>query len=312
MSHHLRQAAAKGDVAKVHAHLLGGADVNAPHAFNGRTALTEAAIAGHTEVARLLLDHGADIDWRDRTVGLTPLGWASNCGHPALVELFLKRGADKNLPSNEFSISPLMWAAGEGNEAIVRLLLAGGANVNASASDGRTALSFARNNGHSHIAKLLTDAGGAEMAIPKPAKIAWPKVDESGDTCDHSTPEAVLRGFICAMNKWEAYAAILGMLPANRQNLLESMQAVIDRFCTMKKRPFGRAGSYQIPPEYDPNDEHLIEVNAVSRTRVELTTRCERPNEHEYLYVVMKKKDGWRLDSKLTRLIGGKWMKWTL
>jgi uncharacterized protein len=316
MSHQLRQAAAKGDLAKVQACLARHDDVNAPHGYSGRTALTEAAIAGHLDVARLLLDHGAEIHWRDRAVGMTPLGWASDCGHPALVELFLQRGADPNRASDEFLISPLMWAAGKGHEAIVRMLLDAGANVGAAASDGRTALTFAKTQKRDEIVKLLISAGGKENVPVQPAKMAWPAVDETGRSCEHSTPEAVLRGFTFAMNRWERYVAKLdgSKKPekVKRKELLDSMQAIFDLFCTAKKRPYGRLGSYRTPPEYDPKDESLIAVNMVSAARAELTTRCDKPHQHEYLYVVLKKKGRWLLDNKKTRLIGGKWMQWFL
>ena len=65
MSQFLLKAAEKGDAKKVKDYLDAGVDVNWRHKHNGRTALIEAAINGHEEVARLLLDRGADLNCQD-------------------------------------------------------------------------------------------------------------------------------------------------------------------------------------------------------------------------------------------------------
>ena len=49
----------------------------------------------------------------------------------------------------------LLWAALAGREAIVDLLLAKNADIEATSNDGRTALSYAAENGHEGVVKLL-------------------------------------------------------------------------------------------------------------------------------------------------------------
>jgi ankyrin repeat protein len=50
------------------------------------TPLHQAALAGHSEVARLLVERGARRDIRDTTFQGTPAGWARHGGHAGLGE----------------------------------------------------------------------------------------------------------------------------------------------------------------------------------------------------------------------------------
>src|SRR5688500_12809613 len=80
MSHLLLKAASAGDVGKVTRLLDRGVDVNyhsKDKQATGRTALIEAAIEGHLDVVRLLVERGALLNWQDRAVGFTALGWAA-------------------------------------------------------------------------------------------------------------------------------------------------------------------------------------------------------------------------------------------
>lgn len=180
MSQQLRAAAAKGDLAKVRAHLAKDVHVNAPHNYSGRTALIEAVFGGHLDVARLLLESGADINWRDAGTGFTPLGWAANEANLPLVRrLFIEHGANLEL-GNESGLTPMMVAAGGGHLLVVQALLYAGANVNTPANDGRTALSFARARKHTEVVAVLLDSGGEETPLAEPVAIPWPVVDETG------------------------------------------------------------------------------------------------------------------------------------
>jgi len=322
MSHLLLKAASTGDVTKVKGLLDGGADINyysKDKQGTGRTALIEAAIQGHLDVIRLLVERGANLEWQDRAVGFTPLGWAANQGHESIVVALLQAGADPNVATPKFLHTPLIAAAQHGSLLIVKLLIAAGANVNATAFDGRTALSIALDKKHNDIVTLMAGIGAAGISpLPPPVPIPWPVVDETTDFCDFSAPEKVLRGFILAMNRWEARAHELGEAAKRAsatatQQIMVEMQQVFDTYCTPIARPYGRLGSYSIPPEYQPT-ESLIAINHVNPRRAELITRGRNgTRETEYLYVVLKKKGRWLIDSKKYRFPGIKtWDKWIL
>ena len=311
-----------GDVIKVRGLLDGGVDINyhsKDKQATGRTALTEAAIQGQLDVVRLLLERGANLNWQDRAVGFTPLGWAANQGHESIVRALLEAGADPNLATPEFLRTPLMAAAQRGSLPIVKVLIAAGANVNAPTCDGRTALSIAQEKKHDDVVTLLAGIGAAGTSpLPTPVPIPWPVVDETTEFCDFSAPEKVLRGFILAMNRWETRAhefdkAAKRASATTNQQILQEMQQVFGTYCTPIARPYGRNGSYSIPPEYEPA-ESLIEINLVNPRRAELITRGRHGTiETENLYVALKKKGRWLIDSKKYRFPGGTtWNKWTL
>jgi len=82
-----------GDAAGVTAAIAAGADPEAPDPEFRVPPLALAALVGHVDVARRLLDAGADADGVGPD-GRTPLHAAAFAGRPALAELLLDRGAD--------------------------------------------------------------------------------------------------------------------------------------------------------------------------------------------------------------------------
>ena len=64
---------------------------------DGKTPLHVAALTGHSEAARFLLEHGADVNARDAE-GRTPLYWARwSAGEEALAMLRASRGDGVNV-----------------------------------------------------------------------------------------------------------------------------------------------------------------------------------------------------------------------
>lgn len=88
------------------------------------TALMEAAMEGHVEVARLLLDHGANVNIPQDSFE-SPLTLAACGGHTELVTLLIGYEADIEEVNDE-GYTPLMEAAREGHEDTVAALLAAG------------------------------------------------------------------------------------------------------------------------------------------------------------------------------------------
>lgn len=81
-----------------------------------------AAVQGHTEVARCLLDFGAALDGTEWEMGRTALYMAAGRGHVSFVDLLLSRGANPSL-RRAGGRTPLGIAAYNGHTEVVRLLL---------------------------------------------------------------------------------------------------------------------------------------------------------------------------------------------
>ncbi|MCZ3378874.1 ankyrin repeat domain-containing protein [Rhizobium sp. AG207R] len=82
----LHEAAGENDLRAVGLMLALDFDVNA---MTSRTPLHEAALHGHMEMAKLLIEHGADTTVRDPNFHAPPIGWAEYNGKDEMVE-FLK------------------------------------------------------------------------------------------------------------------------------------------------------------------------------------------------------------------------------
>ena len=149
----------------------------------GMTPLIWAAAYGHEEVVRLLLrKQHIQPDQQDCYNGRTALSWAAGNGHEGVVRLFLGlqfvnpgsigrwwgkaarvmgllfggRYVDPN-SSSRYGRTPLSWAAENGHEGIVKLLL-GRKDVDPDTPDtmyGQTPLSRAAERGHEGIVSLL-------------------------------------------------------------------------------------------------------------------------------------------------------------
>ena len=127
--------------------------------------------------------------------------------------------------------------------------------------------------------------------------------------CDYDNPESVVMAFITAMNAWEKESFRLhreargSADPASYHSMvLEEMQDIFAKYCTLKERPYGRHGSFQNPPEYDPQSEKIIgsgidpEPGKQGRAFVE-TEREAILGGGVYKYVLYKKSGRWLIDN---------------
>jgi ankyrin repeat protein len=157
--------AAREGHADIAAILIGkGAEINARHEAWGTTPLHTAAIHGHADVVKLLIDardHGAHINARAR-YGHTPLQYATFQGHTDVVELLLARGADIET-GDDWNCTPLHAAVRGNHPEIVKLLLDRGANVEARLKGqrrgGERPLHRAVRDNRIEVVKLLLKAG---------------------------------------------------------------------------------------------------------------------------------------------------------
>lgn len=113
----------------------------------------------------------------------------------------------------------------------------------------------------------------------------------------------MVKGFIAAMHQWEKECNRIQKAhpnsPVTRLGL-EAMQTVFDEFCTAKAkdRKYGRFGSFSTPPEYNPRTQKVVEVRPRTSRRVDVDTQEARGFKRLLTYVVLKKLDGWRIDSR--------------
>jgi ankyrin repeat protein len=149
-----RDAALKGEIKTVREAIEQKVELDAADA-EGRTALQLASYDGHTDVVRTLLDCNSVIDHRDG-VGRTALMYAASGSNHETVRVLLEAGADPNIRDKVEQFTALMFAAAEGQLEVVQTLLDHGADVTLSDVDGDTALDFASQNGHSDVARLLS------------------------------------------------------------------------------------------------------------------------------------------------------------
>jgi ankyrin repeat protein len=160
----IHDAAQYGDLAKVkallkdHPHLVFSKD------NFGMTPLHLAALAGHRDVAVLLLANKAEVHTKVSAKvdgGMTPLHLAAINGHRDVAVLLLANKAEVDAKDND-GLTPLHRAAEMGHSDVAAVLLANKADVNAKDGSGRTPLYFAATNGYKDIAALLRQHGGHE------------------------------------------------------------------------------------------------------------------------------------------------------
>jgi len=122
--------------------------------------LMMAALKGHLELARRLIDRGADVN----KTGWAPLHYAATNGHLAIMELLLEHHAyiDAESPNGT---TPLMMAAHYGSTAGVRLLLEAGADPQLKNQLGLSAVDFAHRANRADAAELI--AQSVRRAQPK-------------------------------------------------------------------------------------------------------------------------------------------------
>jgi ankyrin repeat protein len=92
-----------------------------------KTALQRAAIAGHKDIAALLIDHGARVDYKDGS-GFTSLHYAIEEDNTEVVELLIEKGAAVNAKNNA-GRTPLDMAVIGRHKEIAQLLVDKGAKL---------------------------------------------------------------------------------------------------------------------------------------------------------------------------------------
>jgi len=148
----IHNAASSNNFSKVKELLEKGADVNEKDG-RGRTALLLAAVAGHKDVAELLISHGADVNLSN-DYGWTPLHFAASRGHEDVAKIIIDNKAEINIKDSNGE-TPLHWALRDNQSVICELLIAGGAGVTIKDNYGKTPVQMAVENGYMRIVELM-------------------------------------------------------------------------------------------------------------------------------------------------------------
>ena len=187
----LHEAAGENDLRAVRLMLALDFDVNA---MTSRTPLHEAALHGHMEMAKLLIEHGADTTVRDPNFHAPAIGWAEYNGKEEMVEflkahpldifaaaafgqidqlttILNKHPEQVNVRFGDFRphgqstdrdwMTPLGFAIVNRCGEAVRFLLAHGADRSVRDASGRSYRDLAQETGDESIISLLRQPGAA-------------------------------------------------------------------------------------------------------------------------------------------------------
>jgi len=147
------------DFKKIRILVGAGADVNAEIAKDGTVPLLVAASLGYLDIVSLLVrDDDIMIDKAGTNNGLTALHLAAMNGHPEVLRVLINYGADVDKTENNHGATALHFAAYGGHKKSVSLLIEADAQVNIKDASGSTAIDHAEQESHKSIVKQLQAA----------------------------------------------------------------------------------------------------------------------------------------------------------
>ena len=123
----------------------------------GDSPIMAATMQGHADAVRRLLAAGADV----HNKGWNALHYAAYSGHTEIARLLIEHMADLDAraPNGQ---TPLMLAASAGYLDVVKLLVDNDADMDLEDADGHTAINLAERNGHADVVDYLRSEGASE------------------------------------------------------------------------------------------------------------------------------------------------------
>eukprot|EP00931_Biecheleriopsis_adriatica_P054841 TRINITY_DN32310_c0_g1_i1.p1 TRINITY_DN32310_c0_g1~~TRINITY_DN32310_c0_g1_i1.p1 ORF type:complete len:1005 (-),score=233.26 TRINITY_DN32310_c0_g1_i1:183-3197(-) len=149
-----------GDVEEIERLLAAGlVDVSGSESRSsaGETPLFTAAIHGHVEVVKLLLDEKADPNMPKSTDGMTPAAAACAEGQYQILDMLLEAQADPNLASQE-GATPLLMATQENHTKLMERLLVARADPNGAINADVTPAFIAADQNFEDALEILLEA----------------------------------------------------------------------------------------------------------------------------------------------------------
>jgi len=126
---------------------------------SGTMPLHYAAMEGHFDVVKYLVEHGAEADSPEDAYGSTPLDYARKYNHAGIVSYLLEKGAHDGKSGGPRQNLPIHTAAKEGDLSEVKRQLDNGADIESKGERGCTPLRFAVENNHVGIVEYLLSRG---------------------------------------------------------------------------------------------------------------------------------------------------------
>jgi len=133
--------------------------------------------------------------------------------------------------------------------------------------------------------------------------------------CDFNDPASVVEAYIVSMNRWEieSWKAMRSVKesddPSSYQDEVKRKEKeIFEYFCTKKERKYGRQGSFQKPPEYDPESEKILSTTIVEDRKAAIveTERDSVLGGGTYRYKLYRREGKWLIDN-LKHEYEGKW-----
>ena len=164
-------AAAQGNVDKIKDMLAHNQDlIDCQETLYGNTALHVAALAGHVETVRTLIEHRANVRAINK-VDNTALHLAAKHGSPEIITLLLAAKAAVNARNFYRKATPLHVAIIYNRNEAAQCLIEGNADLNITNLLGESPLDYALEENNEQIVKLLRERGAKayQQKLPAPS-----------------------------------------------------------------------------------------------------------------------------------------------